>query len=129
MYMEYIDYDKDFVFMTDKSGNLTSGGFKIQSDMLHNTINGMDGNNSHHGGSRSILHSFKDLVIPAGLYFQDITQQYDRTIKYSHNSQQVEDSLYNKLLDLVSPDKRKVYDNKTRRKKRQKKIMTKKQRH
>ena len=34
MYMDSINYKKDFVFMTDKGGNLTGGGFKIQSDLL-----------------------------------------------------------------------------------------------
>lgn len=127
--MEYIDYDKDFVFMKDKSGNLTGGGFKIQSEMLSNTINESSVNNSQVGGSRGILNSFKDLVVPAGLYFQDTTHQRDHTIKYNYNYQYVEDNLYNKLLDIVSPEKKKLHDNKTRRKRGVRKLMTKKQRH
>ena len=126
--MDYIDYDKDFVFMTDKSGNLTGGGFKIQSEMLHNTMNGSSATtNVQTGGTRSILNSFKDLVVPSGLYCQDTTHQKDYTVKYTHNSQQVDESLYDKLLDLVSPSKRKLHDNKTRRKRETKKSKTKKQ--
>lgn len=123
--MDYIDYDKDFVFMTDKSGNLTGGGFKIQSEMLHNTMNGLSATNVQNGGTRSILNSFKDLVVPSGLYCQDTAHQKDHTVKYNHNSQQVDESLYDKLLDLVSPSKRKLHDNKTRRKRESNKSKSK----
>lgn len=125
MYMDYIDYDKDFVFMTDKSGNLTGGGFKIQSELLHKTMNGASDSNIQSGGTRSILNSFKDLVVPSGLYCQDTAHQKDYTIKYNHNSQQVDDTLYNRLLDLVSPIKRKLHDNKTRRKRESNKSKSK----
>ena len=46
MYMDSINYKKDFVFMTDKSGNLTGGGFNIKSKLLERTING-DGINQN----------------------------------------------------------------------------------
>ena len=80
MYMDCannIDYKKDFVFMTDKQGNLTGGGFNIQSELLKHTL----GTNTNYkndsdvqiGGtdnkpSSSIINTMKNMVIPAGMY-------------------------------------------------------------
>ena len=54
--MDSINYKKDFVFMTDKGGNLTGGGFKIHSDLLKHTING-DGHNQVDGNKATMIDS------------------------------------------------------------------------
>jgi hypothetical protein len=53
--MDYIDYDNDFVFMTDKTGNLTGGGFKIQSELLKHNINKPSSENNQRGGNTQTM--------------------------------------------------------------------------
>ena len=123
--MDSINYKKDFVFMTDKTGNLTGGGFKIQSDLLKHTITG-DGINQSGGNknnkavlksSESVLESLKDLVIPAGLFCNQAHECIrDHSIKYQNHNEPLQDSIYDKLLDLVTPQHRMVHSIKTRRK-------------
>jgi hypothetical protein len=122
--MDSINYKKDFVFMTDKGGNLTGGGFKIQSDLLKHTITG-DGHNqvggskykSHLKPSENNLDSLKDLVIPAGLFCNQGDEcGRDHSIKYQTHDEPLHDSIYDKLLDLVTPGHRMTYSIKTRKK-------------
>jgi hypothetical protein len=124
MYMDSINYKKDFVFMTDKGGNLTGGGFKIQSDLLKHTITG-DGHNQLGGSkyksdlksSENILDSFKNMVIPAGIFCTQGNECLrDHSIKYQNHEQPLEDSIYDKLLDLVTPGQRMVHSIKTKKK-------------
>ena len=128
--MDSINYKKDFVFMTDKGGNLTGGGFKIHSDLLKHTINGdghnqVGGNKNNKGDSKSLegsLDSLKNMVIPAGLFCSQGDEcGRDHSIKYHTHDQPLEDSIYDKLLDLVAPGHRMIYSNKTRRKKKKRK--------
>mgnify|MGYP003964267763 FL=1 len=125
MYMDSINYKKDFVFMTDKGGNVTGGGFKIQSDLLKDTITGV-GNNQSGGNknskristnSSSVFDSLKDLVIPAGLFCNQGDECVrDHSIKYQNHDEPLHDSIYDKLLDLVTPGHRMTYSIKTRKK-------------
>ena len=49
------DMNKDFVFTTDKNGNLTGGGFTINSDLLKNTLGGTNNEtNIQSGGNASV---------------------------------------------------------------------------
>jgi hypothetical protein len=125
--MDSINYKKDFVFMTDKTGNLTGGGFKIQSDLLKQTIHGSGNNNSQYGGRKNnkqdshsssiVLDSLKDMVIPAGLFCaQDAGCVRDHSIKYQNHNEPLHDSIYDKLLELVTPGHRMIHSIKTRRK-------------
>ena len=123
--MDSINYKKDFVFMTDKGGNLTGGGFKIHSDLLKHTINGdghnqVGGNKNNKGDSKSLegsLDSLKNMVIPAGLFCSQGDEcGRDHSIKYQNHEQPLEDSIYDKLLDLVTPGQRMVHSIKTKKK-------------
>ena len=52
-----LDFDKDFVFMNNKNGDLTGAGFTIHSDLLKDTMYG--GGSSHDnqtGGAIFYLH-------------------------------------------------------------------------
>jgi hypothetical protein len=123
--MDSINYKKDFVFMTDKGGNLTGGGFNIQSELLKQTITGDETtqsggnkNNKHDSKSASsVLDSLKDMVIPAGLFCSQSDECVrDHSIKYQNHNEPIQDSIYDKLLDLVTPGHRMIHSIKTRRK-------------
>jgi len=125
MYMDF-DFDKnDLVFTMDKSGVLKGGGFVINSDLLKDTIfsnsttvSTLDGENRIQSGgsvSASILNTFKDLAVPAGLFFTQKQVQKNNTIKYDHKEDAVEDGLYDKLLGMLEPERRMLHGRKTKR--------------
>lgn len=138
MYMDCennIDYKKDFVFMTDKQGNLTGGGFNIQSELLKHTLgtnnNGNEDDNIQSGGnhitpSSSIINTMKNMVIPAGIYCSQDQCNHDHTIKYQNNSEPIEDTVYDKLLDMMAPGYQMVHTIKTRKKRDKPKKTTRK---
>ena len=125
MYMDF-DFDKnDLVFTMDKTGVLKGGGFVINSDLLKDTIfsnsttvSTLDGENRIQSGgsvSASILNTFKDLAVPAGLFFTQKQVQKNNTIKYDHKEDAVEDGLYDKLLGMLEPERRMLHGRKTKR--------------
>lgn len=120
------DFDKnDLVFTMDKSGVLKGGGFVINSDLLKDTIfsnsttvSSLDGENKIQSGgsvSASILNTFKDLAVPAGLFFTQKQVQKNNTIKYEHKPDAVDDGLYDKLLSMLEPERRMLHGRKTKR--------------
>ena len=120
------DFDKnDLVFTMDKSGVLKGGGFVINSDLLKGTIfsnsttvSTLDGENRIQSGgsvSASILNTFKDLAVPAGLFFTQKQVQKNNTIKYEHKPDAVDDGLYDKLLSMLEPERRMLHGRKTKR--------------
>ena len=58
-----LDFKNDFVLMTDNNGNLTCGGFTINSDLLSLSL---DQPNVQLGGKKDVLKDLKDLGLPAG---------------------------------------------------------------
>jgi len=145
------DVNKDFVFTTDKNGILKGGGFTITSDLLNDTIRNssvksntthldeknmernMDSNsNIQQGGSFSVganvLNMFKDLAVPAGLFFTQKQFQRNNTIRYEQKEEPIEDGLYDKLLGLLDPEKRMLHGRKTKRKRENNKRKTRKER-
>ena len=131
------DVNKDFVFTTDKNGILKGGGFTITSDLLNDTIQNMDRNldsnsNIQQGGSFSVgvnvLNMFKDLAVPAGLFFTQKQFQKNSTIRYEPKEEPIEDGLYDKLLGLLDPEKRMLHGRKTKRKRENNKRKTRKER-
>lgn len=142
------DVNKDFVFTTDKNGILKGGGFTITSDLLNDTIRNSsinsntthldeknrDGNNTiQQGGSlvgvgANVLNMFKDLAVPAGLFFTQKQFQKNNTIRYEQKEEPIEDGLYDKLLGLLDPEKRMLHGRKTKRKRENNKRKTRKER-
>ena len=116
MYMDLFDLNKDFVFTTDKNGCLTGGGFKIESQLLNNTINDT-GPIQTGGGGINILNGLKNLVVPAGLFLSQKKIQKNNTIRYNYKEDPINDEIYDKLLNMVEPDKRKIHSRKTKSKK------------
>ena len=118
------DMNKDFVFTSDKEGVLRGGGFTIHSELLKDTIYGSEPNNGVQSGGkknsdRELLNTFKDLAVPAGLFsMPNNPTQKNKNIRYEHNEKEnvLDDGLYDKLLSMLEPSKRKLHGIKTRRK-------------
>jgi hypothetical protein len=114
--------NKDFVFTSDKDGVLSGGGFTIHSELLKDTIYGSEPSNCiQTGGKKSnnseLLNTFKNLAVPAGLFsMPNNPTQKNKNIRYHHNEEVLDDGLYDKLLGMLEPSKRKLHGMKTRRK-------------
>ena len=124
MYMDSdlnLDFKNDFVLMTDNNGNLTCGGFTINSDLLSLSL---DQPNVQLGGKKDVLKDLKDLGLPAGLIYKPSTSNRNTLIKYNHESELCSDSLYDKLLDLVNVEDKKKFAIKTKKKRENRKKMS-----
>ena len=123
MYMDFdLDLNKDFVFTTD-NGCLKGGGFKINSHLLNNTFNNSI---TQKGGSNNHINISNDLVIPSGLFFTQEQNQKNHNIRYEHQKEFIDDSLFDKLLTMVEPNKMKLHGRKTKRKREKKNKITRK---
>ena len=116
-----LDFNNDFVLMTDNQGNLTCGGFTINSDLLSYSL---DQPNVQVGGKKDVLKDLKDLGLPAGLIYNPSSSNRNTLIKYNHESELCSDSLYDKLLDLVNVEDKKKFAIKTKKKRENKKKMS-----
>jgi len=128
------DIKNDLVFTTDKNGNLKGGGFVINSDLLKDTINNntrSDTNNhitsEQIGGniisnvvSQNVSNIFKDLAVPAGLFFTQKQIQKNNTVRYEHKEDVMNEGIYDKLLNLLEPSKRKLHVRTTKHKREKK---------
>ena len=107
----------DLVFNTDKNGNITAGGFSIDSCLLKSGVSPITtiNNGPKKGGSVSSI--FNNLAVPAGLLYM---QQSLATSYTSNNGNEtISDTLYDKLLNLAT-DKPEVQKKKKSRRKRKK---------
>jgi len=132
----------DLVYSLNKEGGIESGGYKINNTLLQTDgtlfVRGDNSDTPHKSKSKQVSVSsfselFEDMAVPAGLFMMPSLFKPTSSSSSSSSSQKggskliLEDSsiqsgivpsdLYDRLLDLVSPDKRVVYDHKTRRKK------------
>ena len=96
--------ETDLVFY-EKNKKIYGGAYKLNSDLLAKTIGDKYNN---------ILDS--NLGIPIGLlYIQNKSlQHFD---KYENSDEIVDEDLYDKLLDMVKPNEKKLYSIKTRKNK------------
>ena len=113
-----LDIDKDFVFTTDKNVCLRGGGFKIESHLLNETMNNKD---VQTGGNVNIVNSFKNLVVPAGLFYAQKKVQKNKSIHYEYKDEELTEELYDKLLNMVEPDSKKLHARKSKSKKEKRK--------
>lgn len=118
-----LDFKNDFVLMTDNQGNLTCGGFTINNDLLSFSL---DQPNVQVGGKKNVLKDLKDLGLPAGLIYNPSTSNRNTLIKYEHESELCSDNLYDKLLDLVNVEDKKKFAIKTKKKRENRKKMSRK---
>ena len=101
-----LDFDKDFVFMNNKNGDLTGAGFTIHSELLKDTMYGGSTNENQKGGA-NILSALKDLAVPAGLFYTQKQFQKNHLIKYENKPELIEESIYDSLLSMLEPSNQK----------------------
>jgi hypothetical protein len=109
---------------------LKGGGFVIQSELLSDTIQSIGDMPQSGGGpiGASLLNTFKDLAVPAGLFFTQKQLQKNNTINYEHKAESIGDGIYDKLLGMLEPSKRKLHGRKTKSKRENGKKNTRKNR-
>jgi hypothetical protein len=97
---------ENFVYTTNKNGDVEAGGYKINNKLLTNTING--------GGALT------DMIVPAGLFISKKILEKNKNLmsKTEDNVEVVGEDLYSKLLNLVQPNSKTNIKRKTRRVKR-----------
>ena len=95
----------DIVFNTNENGDVTAGGFSVNSCLLKSglspiaTMNG----SSQKGGSVSGI--FNNLAVPAGLLYMQ--QSLASSFPSDNGNETVSDALYDKLFNLAT-DKPKI---------------------
>ena len=126
----------DLVF-NRKSDGIMSCGYKVSNALLNSTLNvqygggGLQPNKDRKASEYDIKTAklMEDLVVPSGLYYcHPITKHKvfnhkvskkgkasDSEDEYEGDDSVIDESLYDKLLELVSPESRRKYDKKTRK--------------
>ena len=105
------DSPNNLCFQNTPGGGISSSGYKIDTFHANNELPLMVSNNSYKkqkGGQGPLSSTFQDLAVPAGLLF---IQQIYNPNKYSieevkEETMTLNDSLFNKLLDLTEPKKK-----------------------
>ena len=124
MYMEeeiILNPENDLVFY-EKDNQLFGGGYKLDSELLKQSIKDKSKDINLSGGS--LLNSIKDLAVPVGLlYVQNKAKK--NVYKYENNNDIIDDNIYDELLNMMKPEDQKQYSIKTK-KNRERKIKTRK---
>jgi len=105
VYMTEVTDDDDFV-MIERGGEILSGGFKVDSILLKHKRSPMHTLNkgSMSGGGTNVSDLFKDLAVPAGIFYQPnktgggYKEESGKTIEEN----EIDDDLYEKLVKLAS---------------------------
>mgnify|MGYP003655415261 CR=1 FL=1 len=130
MYMDFLnlDFKNDFVFMNDSNGHLTGGGFLLDSEMLKETINGVSENDNSfkQKGGATVLSALKDLGIPSGLLYTQGKINKNNVIRYENSPETIEQGVYERLLELVEPNNKPKHSIKTKRKRENKRKLSRK---
>jgi hypothetical protein len=103
--MTEVTDDDDFV-MIERGGEILSGGFKVDSILLKHKRSPMHTLNkgSMSGGGTNVSDLFKDLAVPAGIFYQPnktgggYKEESGKTIEEN----EIDDDLYEKLVKLAS---------------------------
>ena len=115
--------EENFVFMKNDDGKITCGGYEINSTLLQNSIPAIT--ETMRGGG-----SIDTLAVPAGLF---LLQQHAKSntkpfIISQETPKVVGDSLYDKLLGLMTDAKPKKRKSVTRRRKKKKRRSSRRKR-
>ena len=134
--------DSDFAFLQDSNGDITAGGYKLQTNLTEGGVmtNIKQNNNIQSGGA--INAALKDLAVPAGLFYlqqnlNNVSEPYEsvhKKIKAAKKSNKlnfdtdyvISENMFDKLLAMVDPSEKKVIDIKTRKKRMNKHSKTRK---
>jgi hypothetical protein len=103
--MTEVTDDDDFV-MIERGGEILSGGFKVDSILLKHKRSPMYTLNkdSMSGGGNNVSDLFKDLAVPAGIFYQPNKTGggYKESGEKIIEENEVDDDLYEKLVKLAS---------------------------
>jgi hypothetical protein len=112
---EIVTDDDDFV-MIERNGEILSGGFHVNSILLKHKQSPMQTiNKNFNGGGINVSDLFKDLAVPAGIFFQpNKTGGYREDKNKVIDENEVDDDLYEKLVKLASVED-KIKDKKQRK--------------
>jgi hypothetical protein len=102
-FLDHFITPKDMVFSSSKKDGITAGGFKIDS-LLMSTGSPYTTVNVKKGGG--VMSGLKGLAVPAGLVY--IQRTLDNNIEYYNKDSVMDDSLFNKLVDLASSSSKPV---------------------
>jgi len=100
--------DQDDFVMVKKGGKIISGGFDVNSILLKHNQSLMYTLNRQLGGglSTDVSDLFKDLAVPAGIFYQPSTKigsiGGSKQEKNVIGEEEVDDDLYEKLVKLAS---------------------------
>ena len=116
----------DDLVITKEGKNVMSGGYKIDNIFLQNNISPFKTDNSSNQEGGNVSSMFSNLAVPAGLLLlQQKTNKKTFSNMYNkENSEVIDSSLYDKLLNIASGRKEKT--NKKPKKERNRKTRTKK---
>jgi len=102
----------DLVYSKNDKGDVMMGGYSVNSIMKHRNSNTNVGQS---GGKKQddFDDMFKDLAVPVGLLYIQETHQFgtQEPIKNENlfvNYKTVDDTLYDKLVNLAAPDTREI---------------------
>jgi hypothetical protein len=104
----------DIVFNTNENGDVTAGGFSVNSCLLKSGLSPITTMNGSSQKGGSVSEIFKNLAVPAGLLYMQ--QSLASSFPSDNNNETVSDALYDKLLNLAT-DKPKLQKKKKSRRK------------
>lgn len=106
--------DDDFVVIKDGK-NIMSGGFSVNSVLLKlqkSPMFTMNNNTKYMGGGENVSDLFKDLAVPAGLFFHPMYGSGKQPNSSIHSEidedEELQDDIYDKLIELASTNKKYV---------------------
>lgn len=108
---------ENFVYLKSKDGSIHSGGYKVNSPLMTNTLNG--------GGTVT------DMIVPAGLFLSKKALDGNKNLVSNilKDVDVIGEDLYSKLVSLVSTTKKKKKTKvKTRKRKQAKRVNTRRKR-
>lgn len=101
--------DDDFV-MIERGGQILSGGFHVNSILLKHKKSPMHTLNKNlYGGGGEVSDIFKDLAIPAGIFYQP-TQSGGRKENVI-SEEDIDEDIYTKLTKLASVEENRSKNN------------------
>ena len=107
--------ENDLVIYKNKN-KVMSGGYEVKSMLLNDNFSAINNENTaiipQKGGKVSDI--FSHLAIPTGLF---MVKEANKVAQYDniYHNEMYDNSLYEKLLDHVSPSSRKLYNKRTRK--------------
>ena len=140
MYMKEISAN-DMIFYKE-GDNIMSGGFSIDSILLHKGLSPMQTKNggSTLSGGDSVSSIFKNLAVPAGLLYQPTNEKKNKLFKYDEyeyeggfnpaNDTVLPENIHSLLMNIIEVDnnKKSKRERNTRKHKKGKKSVTKSKR-